>query len=87
MYSDKVSAVSPNDTRALNNRGTILYNFGRYDDSLFYFNKVLATNHDNAEAQNKKDDIIDKINKLKFKDQFPLGLGFLFSGAELKMHH
>src|SRR5215469_9035972 len=43
-YFDKVLAINPNYSLALNNKGAALYGLGIYNESIAYFDKALSVN-------------------------------------------
>ncbi|MBI5459619.1 tetratricopeptide repeat protein [Methanobacterium sp.] len=52
---EKILAVNPNDTTALNNKGVKLFEFFRYNESMQCFDKILKINQNDATALHNKD--------------------------------
>jgi tetratricopeptide (TPR) repeat protein len=46
----------------LNNKGAALSALGRYEEAIVYFDKVLAIEPDNKDAQDAKSFTLDKLN-------------------------
>ena len=55
---DKVLAIEPNNTGALNNKGLVLGSLGRYDEAIVYFDKVLAIDPNNTNALDAKEFVL-----------------------------
>src|SRR5215207_8472456 len=53
-YLDKVLAIDGNNTKALKNRGNVLYYLGQYQEAIEYYDKMLAIDGNNTDALNNK---------------------------------
>ena len=60
-YFDKVLAINPNNSLALNNKGAALYGLGIYNESIAYFDKALSVNPGYTTALYNKGAALSKL--------------------------
>lgn len=66
---DKILAVNPNDTTALNNKGVKLFEFFRYNEAMQCFDKILKINPNDTTALHNMD-LLEEMKDHTITDYF-----------------
>ena len=62
-YIDKAWRVNPNFVYALNDKGLVLYNLGRYGEAIIYYDKALAIAPNLVDALKNKANVLTKLTE------------------------